>query len=771
MHFDPLFFKQVDERPAAAEIYERDLAVFPGLGRLCLKLYKAVSRLETLYLAAMDVSRQRFAYDVQFFGGGSLSYRDATNGDPRLTHSIPNTNNRPGIRAERTLATGGQWVVGVANTITWTLTGQGSWSADSLLNVGITQPLLREASRKFVLEDLTQAERTFLVALRSVVLFQQGHYARIVTGAFARNSGASTAGGGFYQLLESQIQIQNQRQNVISLEGNLSRFNEMFIAGQVNDYAQVAQMRQTLLTSQRQLLTQMNRFQTDTESYINSLGLPPDLNITISDPLLEQFQLTSPTLTNLTEDVGKLLAELRQREQLPPDNLREEARSIIRRAQGEIAVLREDIDMLQRSMPERIAGLKSLEAVLAERIANGARIHSHVYDVEEFENRVIRLLTQDIPRTLNRLQSVFTLLDLIANTEEQALREMIRNHSFDASVQGALESLRLSVPPTDDDADTSPQPPRPPQGDEYRNWVRRVFSVFQNELISLSLLQTRTRLDAMTLVPVSVTPEEAFQVASENRLDWMNERSLLVDAWRQLDITADSLKGVLDLDVRGRLGSIDGRGGNVNVGSNHAIDVALTWGSPLTRYNQMMNYRRSQINYQRARRTYYTYVDTVHSDLRNVLRNVQMSQINFEINRNAVLVGAIRADIMQLRMEAPPRRGGGIDTSLSEQLISALDGLMRSQNELLSTWVAFQTQRMLLDYHMGTMELDDRGRWIDPGVMGAATASPPVLAPRLIQIPVPVIAPPALAPPVAAAPVAVVPPINEVPRLNRRYIE
>jgi hypothetical protein len=92
-----------------------------------------------------------------------------------------------------------------------------------------------------------------------------------------------------------------------------------------------------------------------------------------------------------------------------------------------------------------------------------------------------------------------------------------------------------------------------------------------------------------------------------------------------------------------------------------------------------------------------------------------MSRINFEINRNAVLVGTVRFDLMQLRMERPPARGGRVDPSAARDLISALDGLLGSQNSLLGTWVSHQTQRMHLDFGMGTMTLDNQGRWIDPG--------------------------------------------------------
>jgi len=736
------------------------------------------SALENLYLAAVRVSQERFRYDVQFFGGDSLLY--TAQGQARGGGSSATTlRNSADIRAERLFATGGQWVAELANTVTWSFSGQNSWSTNSLLSTSLVQPLLRGANRKVVLESLTKSERDFLVAVRQMVLYQQGHYTKIVTGQGGRStpSGTSSASnlpsssGGFYGLLAEQIRIQNQRQNIIVSEGNLSRFQAMFEAGQLNNISQVEEMRQNLLNSQSSLLRSNNTYRGNIETYIRSLGLPPDLKVDISDPLLEQFQLSSPTLTLLMDDFGELLAILRKKDQPISEHFREAINNIIQRTEGEIAILEQDLEVLKKGMPERLASLKSLEALFAERIENGERIDSSVYDTEEFEKRIAKLRTEDIPKTLSRLHAAFTLLDLIAQSDEQTLRTIIQHRAYAPSVLDALKTLELSdlinSPATKTDSDASeavlPQnafnaePPKLPitgaqrllaelrQKDEYRDWIRRVCSVFQYELVSLSLMQTRTRLDAMTLTPVSVTAAEAFQVASEHRLDWMNQKSQLVDTWRQIDITADRLKGGLDLTLRGELGTVGNGGFSAD---NGRLQVGLEWDSPLTRHTEMMNYRRSQIAYQNARRNYYTYIDGVQAELRNILRNVQMRQVEFEINRNAVRVSAIRVDVTQLEMEKPPQRGGKIDPNTSTQLINALNGLMNSQNNFLDTWVAYQTQRMLLDLSMGTMKLDNRGHWIDPGVMGTTASA--VAPPKLLPVPLLDIEP---------------------PRRNRRYVE
>jgi hypothetical protein len=778
--------------------------------------------MENLYLAAMRVSRERFRFDVQFYGGDSLFYtangRLRDNGSNNLRNDINLDAGRTG--AEILFATGGELVVGLANSITWTFNGTNAWYADSLFNVGFVQPILRNAGKKVVLENLTQSERDFLAAIRQMVFFQQGYYTKIVTGlgqqaaptGTIRAANTPTFSNGFYGLLAEQIRIQNQRQNIVALEDNLQRFVEVFDAGQLSDISQVEETRQRLLNSESSLLQRIVTNQGNTDTYLRSLGLPPDLKVDISDPLMEQFQLTSPTLTNLQEDLGKLLVHVRTKEKPLPDDFDENLEKIIKHTEGEIQSLYHDLEVLQKSVPDRVESLRSLALSLAERIQQGERIDPSIYDTDIFQTRIEVLQNETVPKNIHRMAAVFTLLGLIIQLDEPSLRKMIREHSFDPESREALEILKLDEAMLPDSNETlserlqelektresiealkeavgkraagdpvtpkiqfeNPLVPKVPrreavhrdeavetwesggesvvtfadaasipsgsktkrereesqrivselrQKDDYRDWIRRVLSAFQYELVSLSLMQTQARLDAIILIPTLITSEEAFKIASENRLDWMNRRASLVDTWRQIDLAANQLQSDLNLTVDAEIGTIDKRGVRFD-GDNGRVRVGLNWDSPLTRHNEMLDYRRTQVEYQAARRDYYTYVDSVNADIRRILRDAQLYQLDFEIARNAVLTATKRVDVWQLKMEQPPARGQKIETSTATQLIGALDGLMTSQNEFLNMWVSYQTQRMLLDLNMGTMELDMQGRWIDPGVITKDRSEP-----------------------------------------------
>ena len=76
------------------------------------------------------------------------------------------------------------------------------------------------------------------------------------------------------------------------------------------------------------------------------------------------------------------------------------------------------------------------------------------------------------------------------------------------------------------------------------------------ELLELSLLQARARLDAITFETVDLTPEQGYCIASRHRRDWMNARAALVDSWRLITFNADDLQSDLDFVFSGDIGNV-----------------------------------------------------------------------------------------------------------------------------------------------------------------------------------------------------------------------
>ena len=267
------------------------------------------SEIETLYLSALDVSSERFLFDTQFFGGYSI---DATTdgpdrsglGDSRSRLSTgPFSRGRRPFSMQKRFATGADLVVGLANSITWQLSGPDTQAATTLLDFSFVQPLLRQGGRDVILERLTLAERTLLYNVRAFERYRQGFYLQVVIGRNADQGptrrgglfggaglegftglgggfgrvGATNAGGagftnnaavpragGFLGLLQNQLEIRNAEENIARLRDNLLRFEDNLreqlttvpaTQGTIPQLElQVAQARQALISSQANLL-------------------------------------------------------------------------------------------------------------------------------------------------------------------------------------------------------------------------------------------------------------------------------------------------------------------------------------------------------------------------------------------------------------------------------------------------------------------------------------------------------------------------------------
>ena len=252
--------------------------------------------------------------------------------------------------------------------------------------------------------------------------------------------------------------------------------------------------------------------------------------------------------------------------------------------------------------------------------------------------------------------------------------------------------------------------------EEARAELRDLAGDFSGLLLSLSLNQTAVRLESATLPKVAVSEEEALAIARENRLDWMNARARLVDAWRKMAYFADALKSGLTFNAEGGLGTIRNNAARFDSRTGVAR-VGLRFDTPLNRLAERNAYRESQIDYQRARRDYMLFEDKISQSLRNTLRIVDLSQLNFELRRAAVHVAISQVDLARLRLEEPPRPGvvAQIGATTARDLVTALNDLLAAQNDFLSMRTGYEVLRLVLDFEAGTLQTDSDGMWLDPG--------------------------------------------------------
>ncbi|MCH8840842.1 MAG: TolC family protein, partial [Planctomycetes bacterium] len=655
------------------------------------------------------------------------------------------TGNR--LRASRFTATGGELVVGLANSLVWQFAGPDDYSSNTVLDFSIIQPLLRTAGRGRILERLTIIERSLLGNVRQMERFRRNFYVSVVTGRdpgqgpsrrggilggsglegfsgvggggfgrvgvrgdgfgqdgggggeFTGGAGAQGA-GGFLGLLQTAQVLSNQRSNVVALRDSVEQLQASFEAGRIDRF-QVDLARQALYNSQSQLLTSETFYQSTLDNFKTSIGLPPELNLKIEDPLLDRLKLLAPAMEEIQLQVSERLRALRDLREtivqadgegegadgLVLPNLPalaegedeeleaalsprvEELQEILASAQGRVEDIHADFRLLDEALPARRDYLKRLANRDEVRYAN---IDPDLFSVELLDARVAK-----------RREEFATIEARLTATIGQ-LTELIENPS---ASRKSLNTLIASL------------------------------TELSGQLLELSLVQASARLEAVDFTPVELTDEQALAIASVYRRDWMNARASLVDTWRLIYFNANDLMSDLDLVFSGDLGNVGDNPFDLRA-SRGRLRVGLEFDAPLTRLAERNDYRQSLIEYQQARRSYYQFRDRLYQGLRNTLRQIRLNEVNFELRRAAVQVAISQVDLTQLRLSEPPKPGETeqFNNSTARDLVQSLSDLLNVQNDFLSVWVNYEVQRLTLDADLGIMELAPNGLRIENNI-------------------------------------------------------
>ena len=243
-----------------------------------------------------------------------------------------------------------------------------------------------------------------------------------------------------------------------------------------------------------------------------------------------------------------------------------------------------------------------------------------------------------------------------------------------------------------------------------------VVEELTRELIELQLLQAVARTEAIEVNEVDMKADVALEVARKYRRDWMNQRANLVDRWRRLQFQADQLQAQLDIIFAGGIGNVNDNPFSLRA-SKGVLRAGVQFDTPLNRMSERNSYRQVLIEYQQARRSFYNFEDSVGATLRSQLRQLTAFQINFELNRLAV-IEASRQVMLNTFIDQENQRTATTRVTAARDVVSALTDLFNAQNQFMLTFISYEVARLQLDFNMGTIQLDNEGLWIDPGKIG-----------------------------------------------------
>lgn len=217
-----------------------------------------LSEKESLMLSALNLSTVRNRYSWFFTGTLAAIFSDTN----ILYHS---NNNEAQLGVSKILPTGGTLTVNGTTLISGD-GDKGGYGNDSTIRVSLSQPLLRDAGYETSHNQLTQAERNVVYAIRDFELFREDFTIEVTR--------------RYYDLVEQLQQIENAKAELKSREFTYKQSTALFEVGDASEVDKLRAEREYLATK-NDLITQEASVRLSIDRFKILLGLPTSFPLEI----------------------------------------------------------------------------------------------------------------------------------------------------------------------------------------------------------------------------------------------------------------------------------------------------------------------------------------------------------------------------------------------------------------------------------------------------------------------------------------------------------
>ena len=262
---------------------------------------------ESLYLTALSLTAARRDFEVVFGGGGTaeIAGEADTTADATLSDDLSSSVNTP---------SGGRIVASFVNTFMRSVINGEGFDGSSILNLTLTQPLLRRSCQRIVQEPLIQSERDVVYAVRSFERFRTSFAVQVVT--------------AYWDVAAQMINLRAVEANVLSLSTSRERIEELFNAGRttVIDFGRA---QQSEYSANAQKVQATNRLQTALDRFKLTHGLPVTAQVELDPTELDRLGEQGVTAIEIaeTDAIGLALAR-RYDHRTVVDNVEDAGRKI-----------------------------------------------------------------------------------------------------------------------------------------------------------------------------------------------------------------------------------------------------------------------------------------------------------------------------------------------------------------------------------------------------------------------------------------------------------
>jgi hypothetical protein len=763
---------------------------------------------EQLYLTALAVTAERFAFIAQPFVTEQVIRQSAgkqTGGNP---YNGWVSNATAGFT--KSFSTGALLLFNFANSTVYNLgPNNGGTTTLSTINLDMVQPFLAGGGRSVALEPLTQAERDLVYAIRQFFRFRQEYYAYFAVGqvtSFIPGVGAGVVSlnpstvatptafvpgpftlpivnnpatvqvapqtplgavlfagvlitpQGYLSTILNREQVVNYYKNIQALLRFMNIF-EVWLQGGLVNLVQKGLVEQRLLASYETLVGNQLGYRVNLDQLKQQLGLPMTVPLDVAPGPLQGMISIVEAYEKLSINHGRVITSVDSYGRYTEAKL---LRSRLRR------------------LLERTPLLRGTDA--QKYILRRLPYWENFAKNKEWRERRTAFLDEIIKMRV----ALREIREKEAEKPGEPLPEEERRRRAEIQFEDDLAEYELAVSIYErEEWKTDPNFARDKDLQDRRQregffGVHRIFlSVIDHAYVEImekiratwpELLPCRAKGVDLLGAPEDQAFLAAEQATFENRVDLMNVRAQLTDAWRKIRVAANALMGTFNVDYH--LGATTPAGGSnpfAFSGANTTHQLIFTGQLPLVRILQRNNYRSTLINFQQTRRSVYAFEDQLLFNTRYDLRQVRMNaNIYQRVEKRQIELAYMQVDQALQAFNQPqappststsrpdilpnlvgpvgPRPQVGDPAALTNQLLTTQASLLSSQNDLYSIWITYQIYRTDLYRDMGVMPLDNRGVWIDVDATAnqqsadncsAPGQQPPANAPQQLPAPGP----------------------------------
>lgn len=663
---------------------------------------------EKLYRAALDLSLERFDYDLKFATSGNRTQVNYLDGPAKVgrqsTLGIPTV-----ITGDQVLASGGTFLASFANRVLLTFNGPDGFTADVGSDVlfELSQSVFQ---RDLVLEKLTQAERNVVYAAREFARFRKTLFEDLA--------------GQYYNLLLTYRAIEISTQDYFSHLRGFDQGEAEYRAGRLPRF-QVDQFEQSTLTSRRTLISRCNTLEQAFDRLKIDIGLPTEQPINLDLTELDQLTLRDEVMA-VAERVRRARRNLTtERSQASPER-------------G--AVLNASVDLVRKmllveQLRQRLGGDASRVAALQLELAQLAMAEAYLQVQADRDGLTKELTAQLPPPPLRVYQRTTDLVNSLLVLASRQLRvgDLLRLDSVQlSSLRQRSDDLRRRHDQLQADLAQVVGDRQLERIPEFVRTAERLLAdteIVSRQLLALlpappadanaALQQTLAEADRLIeasqqfldresggLTPVEIDVDEAMLTALTLRYDLMNQRETLADTWREIKFRGDDLKSILNLHASQQLQTRSG----LNRPFDFAFDdsqtrLGLSFDAPLNRRQQRNSFRKSLIDYNQGLRTLIAKEDQIKFDVRDSLRKLSLDQEQYRIAVASAALAYERRISTRLQLRL------GLQGIRVQDVLDAQQAYTDSLSQLASSHVQYILDRIGLFVDLELLQVDEQGFW------------------------------------------------------------